>query len=283
MLDKVLLKATSEAVVFGVGLFNWGEPFTHPTLDEMVKVVHDYDLLCYLSSNLNSVNRLKEVLQQEPHSLRISCSGFTQEIYSRTHARGDISKVKEHMRKVSLLRSEKTKVHMLWHQYRHNAAEEPLMREFCEGLGFDFITVPAYYMPLESVLDIWSGAQPLPAIDSNLYTGLMEHKRLCANRSMPCRSQTQEITIDALGRVQLCCGVYDSSKFTLCDFLSTPLQNIQTLRFDHSFCSTCIRNGGHVYVSGHSHRGESLARKSAKAVYRRIAPMVPASVLRMVL
>lgn len=283
MLHSILDKATSEAVVFGVGLFNWGEPFTHPKLPELVNVVNSFGLLCYLSSNLNSIPRLSEVLAEEPHSIRISCSGFTQEIYSKTHCKGDIEKVKANMRLLSQLRRPKTNVHVLWHRYEHNAHEEYLMREFAESLGFEFKPIEAYYMPLESVLDIWDRKAPLPEINGNLHTGLMEHRRLCAGRQMECRNQTQEITIDALGRVQLCCGVYDPSRFTLCNYLETPLRDIQAMRFSHSFCDRCIASGGHVYVAGYSHRSEGMVRHAAKKVYRKIAPLVPNSVLRMVL
>jgi len=282
MLSGILAKANSESVVFGVGLFNWGEPFTHPKLSELVKVVNDNDCLCYLSSNLNSVPRLYEVLAEEPHSLRISCSGFTQEVYSKTHNQGDIEKVKRNMELLARY-NRQTNVHLLWHRYKHNAHEEYLMREYCEQLGFEFRPTEAYYMPLETVLDIWDGAKPLPAINDNLHTGLWQHKHLCAGRKMECRNQTQEITIDALGRVQLCCGVYDSNKFTVCNYLETPLRDIQALRFSHNFCSRCIGSGGHIYVAGFSHRNESVVRHAAKKVYRKIAPLVPNAVLKMVL
>lgn len=280
LLNDILTKATNEAVVFGCGLFNWAEPFTHPKLPELVKLVNDHDLLCYLSSNLNAVPRLAEVLAEEPHSIRISCSGFTQEVYSKTHKDGNINKVKANMRLLSQLRTPKTKVHVLWHHYRHNGCDTQLMRDFCEELGFEFRAVGAYYMPLETVLDIWDEKLPMPSLNDNLHTGLMEHKRLCAGRKMECRNQTQEITIDALGRVQLCCGVYDANKFTICNYLDTPLRDIQALRFSHSFCNRCIRNGGHIYISGHSHSNESMVRHAAKKIYRKIAPIVPKSVLR---
>lgn len=280
MLSEILAKANSEAVVFGVGLFNWGEPFTHPKLTELVRVVNEADCLCYLSSNLNSVPRLAEVLAEQPHSLRISCSGFTQQVYSKTHKQGDIEKVKKNMELVSRF-NRGTNVHMLWHRYEHNAHEEYLMREYCEQLGFEFKPIEAYYMPLETVLDVWDRNQPLPEMNGNLHTGLMEHKRLCAGRTMECRNQTQEITIDAMGRVQLCCGVYDSNRFTVCKYLETPLRDIQALRFSHSFCGRCIASGGHVYVAGYSHGNEGVVRHAAKKVYRKVAPLVPKSVLQM--
>lgn len=281
MLDRVLSKAKGEATVFGVGLFNWGEPFTHPDLPAMVRTVNEHKLLCYLSTNLNSDRNLARVLKEEPHSIRISCSGFTQEVYERTHKGGDIERVKQNLARLRLLKSGRTNVHLLWHQYKHNAHEETRMRRFCESLGIEFRTVQAYLMPLETVLDGWDHwAVWDKDIYENLLTPMDEHKRLVAGRVMACRNQTQEITIDAGGQVQLCCGVYDPARFTVCDYLSTPLERIQAARFNHNFCSRCLRAGGHVYVAGYSHSDPGVVRNAAKAVYRKIAPMVPRAVLR---
>lgn len=279
LLNAILAKAKSEARVFGVGLFNWGEPFTHPNLAEMIKIVNSHKLLCYLSTNLNSSSNLKKVMAAAPHHIRISCSGYSQSVYSKTHRQGDILKVRENMLKMADLRHSDTQVYMLWHQYKHNQHEQAVMEQFCKSLGFKFRTVPAYYMPLETVLDIWSYKEPLPSIDENLLTGLLTHKILCQDRTMPCRNQTQEITIDALGQVQLCCGVYDPSKFTLCDYLNTSIERIQHIRFNHSFCDRCIRDGGHIYVTGHSYTDESLVRNLAKKVFPYVAPIVPKKVL----
>jgi MoaA/NifB/PqqE/SkfB family radical SAM enzyme len=282
VLHQILMKAEQEAVVFGVDLFNWGEPFTHPDLPAMVRMVNSMGMMCNLSTNLNSDRNLSGVLAEEPHSIRISCSGFTQGIYGRTHTKGDIERVKLNMVEMAYRRTKKTRVYMLWHQYHHNWHEEPMMRAFCQQLGFEFETVPAYYMPLETVLDVWEGKQALPALDENLLTGLMEHKRLCGGRKMACRNQTQEITIDAAGMVQLCCGVYDSNKFTLCRYLDVALEDIQHARFNHSFCGRCANAGGHIYVTGYSHDDPGMVRSAAKAVYRRVAPFVPKAVLKAV-
>jgi molybdenum cofactor biosynthesis enzyme MoaA len=289
LLERILRKAKAEACVFGVGLFNWTEPFLHPDLPAMVRTVNDLGLLCHLSTNLNSDRNLREVLDAVPHEIRISCSGFTQEVYARTHTGGDIERVKWNMSQVAMWRNPATKVHLLWHQYKHNAREEAAMRHFCNALEIEFRTVEAYLMPLEKVLARWgekSEGLPLSGTKSEveelLLTSVQEHKGLCAGRKMPCRNQTQEITIDARGMVQLCCGVYDPEKFTVCEYLSTPIERIQAARVTHDFCSGCLRSGGHVYVAGYSHSDPSVVRNAAKAVYRQIAPWVPRALLRRV-
>lgn len=55
------------------------------------------------------------------------------------------------------------------------------------------------------------------------------------------------MTLDFEGNVQLCCGVYDASKYTLANFLDTPLSNLQHLKYAHNLCKKCMELGNHVY------------------------------------
>ncbi len=266
LLIDILEKATRESRVSGVGLFNWTEPLLHPKIATLVEIVHSFGHLCYLSTNLNYFKTLPDVLKREPHSIRISCSGFTQKTYERTHKGGNIDRVKENMIKLSALRSHKTDVHMLWHSYRDNALEALEMEQFCKMLGFKFIPIDAFYMPLEKVLDVWNKRQPAPPINDLLLTSLDRHKSLCANRVETCRLQTRQMAIDALGNVQLCCSVYDPKKFTLANFLATKLEDIQSLKYGHSQCDSCIKQGGHIYSMGHTHTPPSKLREIALGV-----------------
>ena len=45
---------------------------------------------CYLSSNLNLMRNIDAVLAENPYALRISVSGFTQEIYGYSHRGGNV-------------------------------------------------------------------------------------------------------------------------------------------------------------------------------------------------
>src|SRR5689334_153588 len=90
LLQRILDKAVSECEVEAVMLFNWTEPLLHPELPELIRIVRNHGLRCDLSSNLNEMPRIDEVLRAEPTNLRISMSGFHQETYDKTHRGGDV-------------------------------------------------------------------------------------------------------------------------------------------------------------------------------------------------
>ena len=114
-LRAILNKATKESYPLGVWLYNYTEPFLSPHLPEMVRVVKEFGLPAYISSNFNVSKNMVEVLAEQPDTLIASMSGFTQEVYSKTHTAGDIDKVKANMMLASRVRSNTTlRVH--WHR-----------------------------------------------------------------------------------------------------------------------------------------------------------------------
>jgi hypothetical protein len=155
LLRKIMAKATTECDVGWVGLFNWTEPLLHPKLPELVDIVQSHGVPCLLSSNLNFMRDMDELLAKNPSRFRISLSGFTQPVYERTHKGGDIEEVKANMRLLAEAKrrtGSTTKIHVLYHRYLGNLDDEVLMRDFALGLGFDFEPVWAFMMPVEKIL-----------------------------------------------------------------------------------------------------------------------------------
>src|SRR5262245_21750268 len=61
LLRRILGKAVQECRIKGVGLFNWTEPLLHPRLPELIGIIHEQGLRCFLSSNLNALRNLDAV------------------------------------------------------------------------------------------------------------------------------------------------------------------------------------------------------------------------------
>jgi len=257
LLRRILAKATAECEVEGVGLYNWAEPMLAPRLAELVATVHEFGLMCDLSTNLNRVRNLPALLRANPRSMRISLSGFSQAAYGITHRGGDIELVKANMRILSEVRAatgSTTAVEVCFHRYLSNRDDEDPMRELCKTLGFSFLPMWALWLPLEKVLAAAgeTGYGALGAEDRRLLGNLALPLReaLLAASSAPksaCHLQTRIVALDVAGRVQLCCGVYDASRFSIANYLDTPIEKIQALRLAHPTCETCQRHGVHDY------------------------------------
>ena len=148
-------KAVSECKVLGVHLYNWTEPFLHPKLSEMIQIVKSYNIECGISSNLNILPKIDDVLTANPDYIMISTSGFTQGTYERTHRGGDIERVKKNM--VALAESRErtkcdTRIEVKYLVYFGNIDESIPMKKFAESLGFSFQLNYTILMPLEKLL-----------------------------------------------------------------------------------------------------------------------------------
>ncbi len=159
-LDRICAKAVQEFHNPTVYLFNWAEPFPHPRLDEMIRVVKRHGLAVEPSANLNIARNFDKALAAEPRTLRVSVSGFEQDNDGRTHKRGDIERVKANMAGLADLKKQigsRTKLTMLFHRYLDNHPDEAKMKAYAEALGYEFSAVWAYLMPAEKLVALGQG------------------------------------------------------------------------------------------------------------------------------
>lgn len=270
LLTDVVSKARSECEVMGIELFNWTEPLLHSKLPELIRIVNAGQISCHLSSNLNVLREADEVLAANPYSFRISCSGFTQEVYGYTHRGGDIKRVKKNMILLAEAKRRQkatTRLHVLYHRYKHNLRDEPPLRAFANSLGIEFQPVWAFMMPLEKVLAFieenpgeagWTEEDS--QLVSKLALGLREAFQTAEKyKDQRCFLQDSKIAMDFQANVQLCCAVYDASKFTIANFLTTPLEEIQRRKYAHEMCARCAKHGAQVYVNCGVHEFEEVA------------------------
>jgi len=258
LLTAIIAKAKAESEVSGVALFNWTEPILHPRLPELIRIVESNGMPCHLSSNLNQMRNIDAILAENPYGFRISVSGFTQEVYGYTHRGGNIERVKQHMVELADARARQratTDIHVLYHRYKHNLRDETPMRELARSLGFRFQPVWAFMMPLEKILAYVNDDPAEAALtdeDQHLIDNLALPLREAIassekRRADPCSLRDAQMTLDFHGNVQLCCGTFDSRKFTLGPYLKTPFAELQAMKYAHDMCGRCMRRGVHVY------------------------------------
>jgi hypothetical protein len=201
---------------------------------------------------LNTTKNMEAIMQADPGNWVISLSGFSQDLYQRTHTMGDIEVVKENMRKLRDYKKKhnsNTQVSVSYHCYKDNmGADYQDMSSFCRELGFIFVPTVAYFYPLEKVMDAYEGR--LKQEDKDLIDLLIvspEDAREISLRkpSADCGLRANMMTINCDGSVALCCTVYDD-KYTISkSFLETPLEELQQRKYSHDLCKKCMKNGMH--------------------------------------
>jgi hypothetical protein len=276
LLGRIVRKASAECRRVKFDLYNWTEPFLHPRLPEMIRVVRSRGHRCGLSTNLNLVDRIEEILGADPTSLRVSLSGFHAEQYGVTHRGGDIEVVKRNMEIVARARDRTgaaTRLEVAFHRYLGNHKDERAMREYAGALGFEFAPSWAYMLPLEKVLaSVEPDGTPVPITEEDrqlidrlalpLDDALAASRR---HRETPCKLRDEQMTLTCEGDVMLCCAVYDPASHTLGSYLEVPLAELQQRKYAHARCGSCMSHGVHVLYTAGTNELDAIALANVAA------------------
>lgn len=277
VMDKVLDKIKLEnpnAIVFTYGN---SEPFLHPKLPECISAIKARGLHPELSTNLNHINRVDELLAAKPDLIIISLSGFTQEVYVKGHAGGDIEKVKRNMLILgqtnnALPPEARVKILVNYHVYNDNGHEAELMQQYATNCGIGFFKSFARAISMENAIQYCRSNDPdvtpfevqegrpdwnhaLPPI-SQTYVQTMERLRI---NPLKAREMYEKYPRHAVcpvgdmftfirhdGKTSLCACVADR-RITIGDYLDTPAEKLSEQRRGHSICQQCMKYRMNLY------------------------------------
>ncbi len=261
LLDKILNKAQKECTIHDVRLHDWGEPFLHPQLPEIIKLIKSYNISCRVSSNLSFKNInlfLEKISVSGLDKLLVSVSGFKQNQYQRNHKRGDIEIVKDNLKFLyELSKHEKHRIKEIcinYHHYKDNWNEALLFKQFADFLGFKIVCYPAYLLPIETAMNEYKTSHVDTSYGNihkyiiKLPSGLKSF--LSENKLERCPYLFNRVSIDSYGRFKLCCATFDE-QFTFGYFLDFKMKDIQRIRTEQIFCRECCRMGLPSYYLKH--------------------------------
>lgn len=273
LMEKILDKIKSENPAAVVCCYVNSEPFLHPRIAECVQSIKRRGLRCELSSNLNHLQQLDQVLAAKPDLFTASVSGFTQEIYQRSHRGGDVEKVKQNFRTVIEANTRGAfgvHIGMSYHMYEYNLHEVEPMRAFVEGLGAQFLLSWGRSICIENTVQALRQlekqktgrdvAYRLGPGDQDLNTMLppakeefiksMEQLRFHPEKARMLYERFPVATVCIIadvfteirhdGRVQLCAWT-DDMRLTLGNYLELTQEQISEARRGHPLCDECLR------------------------------------------
>lgn len=275
ILDKIKAE-NPEAIVFCYGN---SEPFLHPYLPECIASIKRRGLHPEMSTNLNSLQRVQETLEAGPELIIISLSGFTQEIYERGHAGGNIEKVKENMKIIgeanaALPADKRVKILVNYHAYNDNEHELPLMKEYSSSLGIGFFTSYARAISMENSIRFCQSRDPeatefevqegkpdwnkvLPPVTPT-YEAAMTRLKIPPTNA---REMYKDYPLHAMcpvgaggiftfirhdGKTEMCACVADR-RITVGDYLDTTPEEMIQQRTGHAICKQCIKYRLNLY------------------------------------
>lgn len=206
-----------------ISMYNWGEPFLHPHVIDMVRIVKEHGKYCELSTNMQlmSDELAQGLIDAGLDRLRISCDGTTQEAYEAYRRGGRLDKVIEHSRLLAEKKRAAGRITpvMIFQMVvnRFNEHQADAMLDFARDAGADMVErigiCPA--TPEGSqLLDHFAPSDPrFPRYTpTNALTG--------------CRQPWRHVSIDWNGDVYTCCNPSGIKRYTMGNITEAPFEEI---------------------------------------------------------
>lgn len=133
-------------------LYNWGEPFLHKDILEMIAHAHKRRIATALSSNLNRLPKAgaEAVVRSGLDDMIVSCDGLSQETYETYRVGGKLEDVLANMRAIAETRKRLGRkspvIEFQFLVFEHNEHEVPEVERTARANGADFVRVMPPYI-----------------------------------------------------------------------------------------------------------------------------------------
>ena len=209
---------------YRVELYNWGEPFLHPQIFDMIQYASQRRIAVRLSSNLNLFNTdmAEKTVASGLDWIIVDVDGATQESYQKYRKRGELAKVLTNIRLLAdakrRLRSHKPYIVARVLVNRYNEHEIGQIERIARQSGADAFTAGTLF------IDTKSKAQVEEWLPLNEKLSYYTYSAPLAN-VWHCADLWESLTINWDGGMAPCCWLHDKAH----DFenaLARPIREI---------------------------------------------------------
>ena len=256
--EAVLLKLRHEGVLEEkcvISLYNWGEPFLHPKLDELVEITNKLDIKYALSTNGSIPHRISADFVKNLDHIIFSMCGFSQESYSRIHGTNFESVQKNIVKLVTDCRNSgfSGTFSISFHVYKFNLDEMPLCQKFADAHGIQF---KPYYAILNHWWDLEKFAKGELDVSrvheiSEELIGLNEITAIMKKSPRPYScSQHDLLIITENADVMACCQLpKERAEFSCGNILTDTIDSILRKKRSVPVCKECTELGLAYYIN----------------------------------
>lgn len=189
-------------------LYNWGEPFLHPRIFDIIGYAHKKRISVRLSSNLNRFDRqaAAQTVACGLDRLIVSVDGASQAIYEQYRRGGDLQRVSEHLQwLVEEKRRQRSATPFILVRMlvtRKNEQEIAAVRQLARELGADgFTTAPI-------LVDTQDAALAREWLPSEAALSVYDYGAQQIENTWACDDLWEAMTINWDGGVAPCCWVH---------------------------------------------------------------------------
>jgi len=246
MWKKIVNKFLDENVkvdFFAIG--NWGEPLLNPLLPDIIRYAKKKlnPKRIRVNTNLNCLKDPIDLLKSGVTEVNVSCSGMTQETYSKNHIGGNIKTVLNNILKLVKIKKElkldNARLELCFHDYIYNKKEGELAKQFCEKHNLKFNLHRTYVHSVEENIQFHKNKKEW----SRFYGKFIDLKNEMSlmrtpNKLKDCWLLSNSIVINFDGELYRCCGVFDQKHF-MGSFFDFKIREIS--KINSKICEECIK------------------------------------------
>ena len=224
-------------------LYNWGEPFLHPKLDEILHILTVKGLRFYLSTNGSIYRKLPADTLKNLECLMVSIPGMTKDSYEKIH-RLDIGVVHENIRKLAAdLKAAGVgeRLFINFHVYQFNLSELSPARQFAEELGATFTPNLAYFNDYRMAQSFLTGTMQRDELyEAAAQLFLYGYQKSGSVKETHCRLWDQ-VCFDHEFNLVPCCRLTTDER--LGNLFDDRPEDLINSRIGFEECKNCIESG----------------------------------------
>jgi MoaA/NifB/PqqE/SkfB family radical SAM enzyme len=234
-------------------LYNWGEPFLNPNINDIISILKKNNLHAGISSNFIVRPEIDKGNLPVINDVRFSLSGFSQDTYGRIHG-ASLQRVLEHFEylyKQISTHAPGTITTIAWHRYAFNESELWKAFKYFDRPGIFFNPVIAYLNDLPEMLSFANAClsddrrrQAEKDMFLDHISQQLSYHRLRSKR-YKCFMWNQ-LVIDEYGQLLLCCGFSnkgEDKRHIAGNVLEMSAEEIWQKKLSDPLCKTCIATG----------------------------------------
>lgn len=239
---EIVRKARREGYS-NIGLINWTEAFLLTSLDQYVRVIKEFDLDCWVSSNLSLppdryLPSIISALESGIDILFVSVSGWTQAVYEINHKKGRVDWIRTNIAGIARqLRSGRiqTSVWIRYLEWPYNSHEKEPWQTLAEEYKIGFEAVPAHDDPFHPIA---SGNEYINYVSQLLQTTEAPSPLLQVPEKA-CVLIMDRAALDSKGDAYLCCAYPNLPELRIGAYVEMGEEEFLLRRHLHPFCRAC--------------------------------------------
>ena len=221
-----------------IGLYDWTEPFLNRNIGDYVGAAKRAGFFVTLSSTLSLPNiaNLEATLAAGLDLLTVSISGIDQETYEINHVGGVLQYVTRNLaavREIIIRRALALQVDLRFLRFDYNGHQENQLRDYAQSMGFQFEVLDGVGHPKWNWLKDYNNERYVREAEAAV------NKRSPEDEGKACELMFNQIVIDCLGDVYLCCAMPNFPSLRIGKFLEMTSDEILAAKFRHPFCRAC--------------------------------------------